>query len=387
MANLKKLKLASSCVSCTTKPCQIGCPLNNDITGFIKEIKQKNYHQAFDILSKTTILMPICGRVCPHHKQCEGSCVKGISYKPVKIGLLEATIGDLALDKKWTFTSPKKTIKKVAVIGSGPAGLTCAAFLRMNGIGVTIYEKHDYLGGLLSHGIPEFRLPSKIVKKVITNIISLGIDVKYNMELGQNLKLSTLKKEYDAIFLGIGANVSNRINVPGEELKNVYTGNELLENKISLDYQNKFVIIYGAGNVAMDLSRTAKLNGAKKVLIIYRHTEQKMSADEKEIIAAKKDGIEFLYSTKIIKINGQNELESVEVIKTKEIIKDNQNILIDIENSNYHISCDYFITAIGSHPDPLVEKLPLDKNQGKIIINNLGMTSNKKIFSGGDVAG
>ena len=151
--------LLSNCASCVIKPCQIGCPLNNDITGFIKEMKNENYKGAFDILSNTTVLMSLCGRICPHFQQCQGRCVKGISYNAVEIGKLESIIGDMALENNWTISVPKKTKHNVAVIGGGPAGLTCAAFLRRNGIKVTIYEKHNYLGGIMVHGIPEFRLP------------------------------------------------------------------------------------------------------------------------------------------------------------------------------------------------------------------------------------
>ena len=182
MIDLENSKLALHCLSCVTKPCQVGCPLNNDIPTFIKYIKENNYEKAFETLQETSVLTPICGRICPHFQQCQGSCVRRFSSEPVQIGKLEALVGDIALEKEWNIYSPKETKYNVAVIGSGPASLTCAAFLRRNGIKVTIYEKYDHLGGILSHGIPDFRLDPKIVKKVIERIIDLGIEVKYNIE-------------------------------------------------------------------------------------------------------------------------------------------------------------------------------------------------------------
>lgn len=389
MANMENLKLSSNCESCVTKPCQMGCPLNNDITGFIKEIKKGNCKEAFDILTDTTILMPICGRICPHLQQCEGSCVKGVTYDRVQIGALEATIGDIALEENWKISSPKETKYNVAIVGSGPSGLTCAAFLRKNGIGVTIYEKYDYLGGLLVHGIPEFRLPKKLVKQVTDNIINLGIDVKYNMELGKNLSLEDLKSKHDAVFIGIGANLSNKMNILGEDLTNVYGGNELLENGIKLDYKDKTVIVSGGGNVAMDVSRTAKRQGAKRVIVVYRRSEKEMPADVKEIEEAKEDGVEFLFLTNILKVLGEDNVKGIEVIKTELVKKEGESRLspVNIEGSNYTIDCDYVMMAIGSHPADFVESLNLDKNRGRILIDKDGKTSDEMVFSGGDVAG
>ena len=388
MPTIKTLKYAKECLSCINKPCSEGCPLNNEIPDFIDEIKNNNYQKAFEVLSQTTVLMPICGRICPQAKQCEGSCVRGINKRPVKIGHLEAMVGDIALNNNWTIKVPKRTKHKVAIVGGGPAGLTCAVFLRRNGIGVTIYEKKDYLGGLLMHGIPSFRLSKKIVNETTQKIIDLGIDVKYNMCLGENLTIDELKKEYDAIFLGIGANVSNRLDVPGENLENVYGGNELLEYKIKLNYQNKTVAIIGGGNVSIDVARTIKRKGAKKVIVIYRKQEGEMSADTKEVEAAKNEAIEFLPLTSVVKINGIQKVRSIELIKNKIIKnKDGKITIKPIKNSNYNIKCDYFIKAIGSHAEEFVKELPLVQNNGKILIDENGKTSDKKIFSGGDVAG
>ena len=334
--------------------------------------------------------MPICGRVCPHLRQCEGACVKGISHEKVEIGALETFIGDLWLAKEWKLKAPRKTKHKVAVIGAGPSGLTAAAFLRMNGIKVTIYEKHNYLGGLLYNGIPEFRLPKKVVKKVTNNIIKLGIKVKYNQELGRNLDLKKLKKEYDVIYIAIGANESNKMNIPGEELKCVYGANELLESNKRLNYKGKTILINGAGNVAMDIARTIKRMGAKKVIVINRNEESKITAEEDEVLAAKKDKVEFLNSTNVVKIIGNRKITAVELAKTelKTIPGEDKPTIVNIPNSNYIMKANYLIKAIGSHQTKIVDKLPLEKNkQGKILVDDKGKTSDKLIYAGGDVAG
>ena len=378
-----------NCESCVTKPCQIGCPLNNDITGFIRCLKKGEDEQAFHVLANTTVLMPLCGRICPHLQQCEGKCVKGVSYDRVQIGQLETLVGDEALENDWEISAPETTKYKVAVIGGGPAGLTCAAFLRRNGIGVKIYEKHDYLGGLLVHGIPEFRLPKTIVQKVVEKILGLGIEVEYGKELGRNLSLEELKSTYDAIFIGIGANNSNKMEIPGENLEGVYGGNEILEYKTPIDYQGKTVIVSGGGNVAMDVSRTAKKSGAQRVIVVYRRSEKEMPAEKKEIAEAKEEGIEFLFLTSIIGIEGNGKVEQIEVLDNELVQKEGDSRLspVPIEGSNHKIPCDYVMMAIGSHADDFVKDLPLKTEKGRIAITKSGRTSSAKIFSGGDIAG
>lgn len=262
------------CASCITKPCQVGCPLNNDTTVFIKLVKEEKYQEAYKLLSETTVLPAICGRICPHTKQCQGMCVKAVSKEAVKIGNLESFIGEMAIENAWDIPWDKQSPKteKVAIVGAGPAGLTCAAFLRREGYQVTIYEKHNYLGGLLYHGIPEFRLPKDLLRNNLDKIVKLGIEVNLNQELGREFSLESLEKEYDAIFLAFGANISNKMYIPGEELSGVYGGNELLEDKNHPNYIDKTVIVSGGGNVAMDVSRTIKRLGAKKVYVIYRRS-------------------------------------------------------------------------------------------------------------------
>ena len=394
------LEKANYCLNCKVKPCsKKGCPLENDIPKFISQVKEGNYLEAYKTLSKTTVLPGICGRICPHEKQCQGSCVRGIKQEPVQIGDIEAFVFDKAMEQKNSLYDIYKTEiernknnnnKKVAVIGGGPSGLTCAAFLAKNGIDVTIYERYNYLGGLLVYGIPDFRLPKEKVKQTVDEILNLGIKVKYNMELGKDFKLDDIIDEYDAIFLGIGANKSTKMGVEGEDLPGVYGGNELLEYKSHPDYEGKTVAVIGGGNVAMDCARTIKRLGAKEVKIIYRRAREQMPAENKEIEDAKKEKIEFLFQNNIVKIIGDKKVEKLELIKTKLVEKetDTRPVPVNVEGSNYIIDVDYVIMALGSKPEDYVKDLNLNLNKwGNIEVNENYQTSNPKIFAAGDVAG
>ena len=377
-------KELNKCLNCKNAPCKFGCPLGNDIPTIIKYMKSSNYQKAYHVLSKATVLGALCGLICPKDNQCERMCIKVLNKNHVKIGEIEANLAKYALNNNYKIYSPKKAHHHVLVIGSGPAGLTCSAFLRRNGIKVTIVEKHDYLGGLLVHGIPEFRLNKNLVKKVTDSIINLGIDVIYNKELGKDFTLKDVINKYDAIFLGIGANYSNNLNLNNENLENIYGANEFLENNLKLDNKHKKVIVYGGGNTAMDIANKLKKEGFK-VTIIYRKDINHMSSSKKEYQDTIENGIKMLFNTKIIDIIGQDKITSIEVIKTK-LVNDK---LVDIDNSNYLIKCDYLIKAIGSHPNKdLLNQLDLKLDEkGKIDIDGNGETSNKKVFSGGDVAG
>lgn len=384
---------AEYCLNCSTKFCsKKGCPLGNDIPEFIKAVKEQDYKRAYEILSETTVLQAVCGRICPHTKQCEGSCVRGIKSEPVSIGELESFVGDIAIKENYKLAKidTNRKNKKIAVVGGGPAGITASAFLLKKGYSVTLYEKYNYLGGLLVHGIPEFRLPKDIVKQTVKKIIDLGLEVKYNQELGKSIKLQQLENEYDAIFLAFGANVTTKMGVQGEDLMGVYGGNQLLEHQNHPDYTNKKVAVIGGGNVAMDCARTIQRLGAQDVKIIYRRAEEQMPAEAKEIQDAKKEGIEFLFQTNLVKILGEEKVKQVELIKTELVQKEGETrkVPVNIPNSNYTIDIDYIVMALGSTPESFVNELGLDLNKwGYINVNEKNRTSNPKIFAGGDIAG
>ena len=383
----------SYCLNCPVKPCSNkGCPLGNNIPEFIKAVKEEDYQKAYVILSETTVLEAVCGRICPHTKQCEGACVRGIKSNPVSIGEIEAFVGDISIKENYSFATVNKEHKnkKIAIIGGGPSGITAAAFLLKKGYSVTIYEKYNYLGGLLIHGIPEFRLPKDIVKQTIQKIIDLGLEVKYNQELGKNLFLEQLEEKYDAIFLAFGANITAKMGIKGEELKGVYAGNQLLEQQNHPNYSNKNVAVIGGGNVAIDCARTIKRLGAQSVKVIYRRSEEQMLAEVKEIQEAKNEGIEFEFQNNVVAILGQDKVEQIELIRTELVQKDGENrkVPVNVPDSNYIIDMDYVIMAIGSKPENFVQNLGLDiDNWGYIKINDKNMTSNPKIFAGGDIAG
>ena len=386
------LEESNRCLNCKVKPCQKACPLGNDIPSFIKFVKEDNLKEAFNVLTQTTVLGAICGRVCPHFKQCKGSCVRGIKSEPISIGELEAYVFDNAFKENYDIkTTNELEGKKVAIIGGGPAGLTCAAFLRMSGADVTIYEKQPKLGGITRYGIPDFRLSREIIDKNIEEILNLGIKAECNKALGKDYNLEDLEKEYDAIYLSFGANVSSKMNIPGENLQGVYGGNELLETNIHPNYEGKNVAVSGGGNVAMDTARTIKRLGAKNVYVIYRRAKEQMPAEELEIEEAEKEGVEFLFKTNIVKILGNEKVEKLECIKTELVEQEGENrpVPVNIETSNYLLDMDYVVMAVGSKPDgEIVSKTKLEVTQyGNIKVDENYMTSKKGIFAGGDLIG
>lgn len=385
-------KKANYCLSCKIKPCQVGCPLQNDTTGFIKYLKENKIHEAYDLLAETTVLQAVCGRICPHDKQCQGSCIRGVSQKQVNIGDMEAYVGDMAIENGWKLKKiAEEKDKKIAVVGGGPTGLTCAANLAKNGYKVTIYEKHGVLGGIMNHGIPAFRLDKELLQKVIDKIIDLGIEVKLNAELGKDYSLEDLQKEYDAVYLGFGANISSQMGIPGEDLEGVFGGNELLENNSHPDYTGKTVVVSGGGNVAMDTSRTVKKLGAERVIVIYRRSRAEMPAEKKEIDEAMEEGVEFVFQNNILRICGDKKVEKIECVKTELVQKEGETRKspVNIEGSNYFIDIDYIMMAVGSKPEEkLLEKLNLELDKrGRISVDKNNMTSKEGVFAGGDLAG
>lgn len=392
MENIKEI--SNYCLNCSVKPCSNqGCPLHNDIPSFIQYVKEEKYEEAYKVLSKTTVLESVCGRICPHMSQCMGKCIRGIKGEPVNIGRLEVFVGDLAIKNNYKMSGESviKNGKRVAVIGSGPAGLTCAAFLARSGFDVTIFEKYSKLGGILRYGIPDFRLNKSILDKTINKIISLGINVEYNKELGNNIKLDELQNLYDDVFISIGANISWKMGIPGEELQGVYGGNSLLEKNLHPDYNGKKVVVIGGGNVAMDCARTIKKMGASSVIVAYRRAREQMPAESNEIDDALNEGVEFLYQTNIVKVLGNEQVEKVECVKTELVQKEGETRLspVDIPESNYFIDVDYVIMAIGSMPDKkIVNNLGLELNRkGYIQVDENYETSIKNVYAGGDIIG
>ena len=414
------------CLNCKVKPCSNkGCPLNNDIPTFIRLVKEGNTEEAYYTLLKTSILGSVCGRICPHYKQCMGSCVRGIKGESVQIGDIEAYISDYGL-KHNLIKNIEKTEelkgKNIAVIGGGPAGLTASYFLAKAGANITIYEKHNSLGGILEHGIPEFRLDPKILEKTINSILSLGINVEYNVEVMTNnnqeitdtannqerldkktnniegklkeqektkISIESIASKYDATILAIGANVSSKMNIPGEDLDGVYGGNELLENKNYPDFKGKIIAVSGGGNVAMDTARTVARLGAKKVFVIYRRAEEQMPAERKEIEDAKKEGIEFLFQNNIVKILGETKVQEIECIKTMLVQKEGETRLspVNIEGSNYRMRMDYVVMAVGSKPEEK-DIAGFEKNKwGYVNTDEEKKTSIKNVYAIGDIAG
>ena len=371
------------CLSCKTKPCMLGCPFNNDVTEAIACMKKGDELKAYETFAETSVLMGMCGRICPHEFQCQGKCVRGIKGEPVAIGEIETYLADKFIDVPYEKTDELKDYK-VAVIGGGPAGLSCAGFLARKGVNVTIYEKHDHLGGIMYHGIPEFRLPKDILNRHIQKILNLGIEAKLNSELGKDFTLDDLK-EYDTVFLSFGANLSRKMNIPGEDRNNVLFGNELLENDSWPDVAGKKIAVSGGGNTAMDVCRSAKLKGGD-VTVIYRRSEKEMPATRKEIADAKEEGINFLFQTNILEINGN----TLHCIKTQLVQKEGEKRLspVNIEGSDFEFDYDYIIMAVGSKPDSnLTSALGLELTKwGSIVKDENLMSSKEAIFVGGDLA-
>lgn len=402
------------CLNCKNKPCSTsGCPLGNDIPGFIKAENDKT---AFEILCKTTVLPAICGRICPKSRYCQANCIRGIKQAPVEIGKLEQYIGDISIKNNYKIPKHIDEEKKVAVVGSGPAGLTCAAFLAMKGIQVTIYEKNKKLGGILQYGIPSFRLDKKIVDESIKKILDLGIEAKTEKELGKDFTIEQLAKEYNAVFVSIGASKPKKI-LEGE---NILSGNLLLDkiqkNEGVPNFKDKKIIVYGGGNVAIDVSRTLKRLGAD-VCIVYRRNVEQMPAEFNEIREAQNEGIKIIEKTNIIEFkdgkanciktklaeiveengNGnepintinENIKNNIEILLQQKNMKRNKTRVKNIEGSNFEIDANYIILATGSQADQeLLNKQGIETDKkGFIKIDDHNRTSLKNVYAGGDVVG
>lgn len=381
------LDIAKNCLNCKHKPCQNACPMKTRVPEFIAKIKEEKFDEAYDILLENNTFSNICSTICPQEQQCEGSCVRGIKGAPMPIGRLERFVNDWAKENNYTYkmTKIKETSnKKVAIIGSGPASISCAIELAKMGIKSVILEKDEAFGGILRYGIPDFRLNKDILEHIIENAKDMGIELRTNIEFGKDISLKELQAEYDAVFLGIGAETPSTYKLADEEYPSIYKSDYFLKKYNEKDFiQNLGVtVVIGGGNVAMDCSRTAVKMGAKKVYVLYRRARENMPARDIEIAEAMEDGVEFCYTTKVIKAFGDNKkLTQIECIKT--VVEEGK--AVDIENSNFKMDIDTLVFAIGLTPNgKLLEEQGIELDRGLIKIDEDGGTNIKGVFAGGD---
>ena len=396
---------AQRCLHCKNKPCVGGCPVNVPIPEFIEKVAAGDFEAAYQVITRENALPAICGRVCPQEDQCEGRCVRGIKGEPVGIGRMERFVADYHMAKgDTTVPEIEKNGIKVAVIGCGPSGITCAGELARKGYDVTVFEALHKPGGVLSYGIPEFRLPKALVAKEIENVEKLGVDIETNVIVGKSITIDDLMSDgYKAVFIGSGAGLPKFLNIPGENLLGVYSANEFL-TRVNLMKAFKFpetptpvkigkkVAVVGAGNVAMDAARTAKRLGAEEVYIVYRRSEEECPARLEEVHHAKEEGIIFKFLNNPCKILGDENgyVTGMEVVKQElgEPDASGRRRPIPIEGSNYLMDVDSVIISVGTSPNPLLRTTTpgLDTQKwGGIIVDEATMeTSKEYVYAGGD---
>lgn len=379
---------ANYCLNCINKPCSTkGCPMHTQIPEFITKIKNGELHDAYRILKENNIFSYICALICPQEEQCEGSCIRGIKQEPTQIGKLEKYVNEWAIENDIKIAYEKKPSinKRVAIIGGGPAGLECAIELLLSGCDVTIYEKEKLLGGILTYGIPDFRLDKKIVEEIIDTIKNLGANIYTEVELGKDIHIQDLQKQYDAIFVGIGATKSVEYQLYEEKLDSIYKSDEFLKTYAEgkrIEDLGKVVII-GGGNVAMDCSRVAIRLGAQESKILYRRDEQHMPARKIELADAIADGVKWHEKVRVISANVENnKLVSLNCIRTE--IVDGK--AVDIAGSEFVEEADSVVFAIGLKPDKsLIESQGLSLNDwGMVEADENGQTSINMVYTGGD---
>ncbi|MBO5315110.1 MAG: NADPH-dependent glutamate synthase [Clostridia bacterium] len=403
---------ALRCLNCKNMPCVTGCPVNIHIPEFISKVKEGDFEGAYEIISKTSSLPAVCGRVCPQETQCEAKCVRGIKGEPVGIGRLERFVADwhnLHSDKA-PETAPKNG-HKVAVVGSGPSGLTCAGDLAKLGYDVTVFEALHTAGGVLVYGIPEFRLPKSIVKKEVQNLEAMGVKMQTNVVIGKTLTVDELFEDgFEAVFIGSGAGLPSFMGIPGESLKGVYSANEFLtrsnlmkaylENPDTPIMKGGRVAVVGGGNVAMDAARTALRLGAEKVYIVYRRSMDELPARREEVEHAEEEGIEFRLLTNPKEILGYNNpddkrdpkngfVTGMRCVKMElgEPDERGRRRPVEIQGSDFVIDVDTVIMSIGTTPNPLIKSTTegLEVNsRGGIIVEENGKTTKEGVYAGGD---
>ena len=399
---------AQRCLNCPKPRCVEGCPVNVEIPKFIKAVSEENFAEAIKILKRKNSLSAVCGRVCPQENQCESKCVLGIKGEPVAIGRLERFVADYAREHGMDKAEASEIVakgKKVAIVGSGPSGLTAAGDLAKLGYDVTIYEAFHVAGGVLMYGIPQFRLPKEIVQHEIKALKDLGVKIVVNAVIGRTFTIKELMEEegFDAVYVGTGAGLPYFMDIDGENLNGVYSANEFLTRvnlmkayqfpKVATPvYCGKKAAIVGAGNVAMDAARTAKRLGAEHVYIVYRRGEDEMPARKEEIHHAKEEGIELRLLNNPVRILGDDKgwVNGLECVKMElgEPDASGRRSPVEVKGSEYVLDVDMVVMAIGQGPNPLIKQTTpeLEVNKrGNIVANEVGATSIPGVFAGGDI--
>lgn len=395
---------AKRCLNCKNKPCVTGCPVNVMIPEFIARVAEGKFEEAYEVIHRSSSLPAVCGRVCPQESQCEGKCTRGIKGEPVAIGRLERFVADYHnLNGAPVAEKPKSNGHKVAVVGSGPAGLTCAGDLAKLGYEVTVFEALHRAGGVLVYGIPEFRLPKSIVEKEVQGLIDLGVQIQTNMVVGRVLSIEELKEDYgfEAIFLGTGAGLPKFMGIPGENAKGVFSANEYLTRcNLMKAYEAdsetpilhaKRVAVIGGGNVAMDAARCAKRLGAEEVYIVYRRSEAELPARREEVEHAKEEQIIFRLLTNPVEIltDGEDNVSGLKCIEMElgEPDASGRRRPVEKAGSEFEMAVDCVIMALGTSPNPLLKQTTEGletRGRGEIVADETGKTSLDGVFAGGD---
>ncbi|HOO34048.1 MAG TPA: NADPH-dependent glutamate synthase [Thermotogota bacterium] len=396
---------AGRCLQCRHRPCVSGCPVGVPIPEFVHEVAEGHFEAAYKIITRENSLPAICGRVCPQESQCEGKCVRGLKGEPVAIGRLERFVADWHMKntEEAIVQTANEEMPKIAVVGSGPAGLTCASELVKKGYRVTIFEALHKTGGVLSYGIPEFRLPKRLVADEIENVKKLGVRINTNVLIGRSITVDELiEEEYQAVFIGSGAGLPKFLNIPGENLNGVYSANEFLTRvNLMKAYEKsaktpvkigKNVAVVGGGNVAMDAARTAKRLGAENVYIVYRRSEEELPARVEEVHHAKEEGIIFRLLNNPVGITGENGfVRGMSCIRMElgEPDASGRRRPVVIPGSEFELDVQTVIMAIGQNPNPLIRQTTQGlktQSWGGIIVEESTMaTSKENVYAGGDV--